>query len=430
MKKVKMIFTMFLVIGMVTATSVVMISCDDDEEPGALTVESVTASGTDLESGSPVADIDLFGATSASDVPLDATIVVTFNKAVDPATVSATTVTVTGGATNPTPTVSASGETVTITFDEELARGIDYTLTVASGVKASDGGTLQNQASATFRTAGRADVTPPQADSQVAYWNFDGTADATVGDFTTAFAQVAYETDRFGFANSAANFRGATAAGNGDIVEIEASDALATPSRTISVWFKVDENDYTGSRFMMGMAVERGFFFELGSDKIAWLKLATNHALNPDPMGHVFGVNWSDPNGDGGVGGQILVEYEGSISDLITDNEWHQLVLTFDAASAMKTIYLDGAMLMQIDIDSETTEWYLKDMAINDVGATDNLDTKLTFGYAGSRDNTITDWARYSNAENTYKGLMDDVRVFSVALTEEEIQTLFNAEKP
>lgn len=430
MKKVKMIFTMFLVIAMVTATSVVMVSCDDDDEPGALTVESITASGTDLESGDPVADIDLYGATAASNVPLDATIIVTFNKAVDASTVSATTVTVTGGATNPTPSVSTSGNTVTITFDEDLSRGIDYTLTVASGVKASDGGTLGSQTSATFRTAGRADVTPPQAASQIAYWNFDGSADATAGEFATEFAQVAFESDRFGYANSAALFRGATAAGNGDIIEIAASDALVTPSRTITVWFKVDENDYSGSRFLMGMAVERGFFIELGSDKIAWLKLATNHALDPDPMGHGFGINWSDPNGDGAVGGQIIAEYQGSISDLITDDEWHQLALTYDAATSMKTIYLDGAKLMQIDIDSETTEWYLKNMAINDVGATDNLDTKLTFGYAGSRANTITDWARYSNAQNTYKGLMDDVRIFSVALTESEIQTLYNAEKP
>src|SRR5699024_9136537 len=100
---------------------------------------------------------------------------------------------------------------------------------------------------------------------------------------------------------------------------------LITPSRTISVWFKVDKEDYNGSRFLMGMAAERGFFMELGSDGIAWLKLPTSHALDPDPMGHEFGINWSDPNGDGAVGGQILYEYEGSISDLVADGEWHQL---------------------------------------------------------------------------------------------------------
>lgn len=431
MKKVKLILNMIMLAGMITTTSLVMVSCDDDDDaPGALTVESITASGTNLDTGDPVSDIDLYGATSAEDVPLDPTIEVTFNKDVDAATVTTTNFTVTGGNTPPTVNVSAADEVVTITFEEELERGTEYTLTANTGLKAEDGGPLQSQASITFRTAGRAEVTPPQAESQIAYWNFDGTADAAVGDFTTAFEQVAYETDRFGYVNSAANFRGATANGNGDIIEIESSEELITPSRTITTWFKVDGADYSGSRFMMGMAVERGFFFELGSGEIAWLKLATNHLLNPDPNGHVFGVNWSDPNGDGAIGGQVLFDYEGSISELITDGEWHQLAVTFDAATAMKTIYLDGSMLMQIDIDAETTEWFLKDMAINDVGAGDNLDTKLTFGYAGSRANTITDWANYANAQNTYKGLMDDVRIFGVALSEAEIQALYDDEKP
>ena len=241
---------------------------------------------------------------------------------------------------------------------------------------------------------------------------------------------MSYTTDRFGFTNSAAEFGGASEVGQGDIIEIESSDALLSASRTISVWIKVDKEDYADSRFLMGMAAERGFFMELGSDGIAWLKLPTNHALDPDPMGHEFGINWSDPNGDGAVGGQVLYEYEGSISDLVADGEWHQLVLAYDAGTSMKTIYVDGNKIMELDIDSETDEWYLKNMAIDSRGVEETIDTKLAFGYAGSRDNQATDWANYANAENTFKGSMDDVRIFSVGLSATEVQALYDAEKP
>jgi hypothetical protein len=415
-------------IGALMLSALVFTACDDEpDEAPDLTIEALTATGTDITTGEEIT-VDLNAATSASDVPPDAVFEITFDREVDAATATASNISVSDGDSEVAVSVSASGKVVTATPNEELVQGTDYTVTVSSAVAAADGGTVTN-GSRTFKTAGRSEVVPPQVESQVGYWSFDGTADATDGELNTVFEQISYTADRFGYQNSAALFNGATTPGNGDIVEIESDPSLITPSRTIAVWFKVDAQDYPGSKFMMGMAVERGFFFELGGE-LNWMKLATNHLLDPDPNGHNYGVNWSDPNGDGQVGGQVLFDYEGSISELVADGDWHQLALTFDASSAIKTIYVDGSKIMELDIDSETDEWFLKDMAINDVGVEDVIDTNLTFGFAGSRANGATGWADYSNAENTYKGLMDDIRIFSVALTGAEIQTLYNAEKP
>lgn len=418
-------------IGAFLLSALVFTGCDDEDNAPALSVTAISATGTGLETGEEVTK-DLNGATSATDVPPDAVFKITFSGEVDPATATASTITLTSDDGAATTTVTTDGSVVTVTPTEDLIQGTDYTLTITSGVAGNDGGAFSS-INRTFRTAGRSEVVPPQSEVQVGYWKFDGTAEAAVGELNTVFEQITYTTDRFGFQNGAAKFSGATAPGNGDIVEIESDPSLITDSRTISVWFKVDGEDYAagaGSKFMMGMAVERGFFFELGDSEVAWMKLATNHTVDPDPNNHNYAVNWSDPNGDGSEGGQVLFDYEGSISDLVADGDWHQLILTFDAATSLKTIYLDGAKLMELDIDSDTEEYYLKGMSINDSNVEEVIDTNLTFGFSGSRANGATDWAKYETAQNTYKGLMDDVRIFSSALTAQEVQTLYNAERP
>ncbi|WP_188464537.1 Ig-like domain-containing protein [Marivirga lumbricoides] len=418
-------------IGAFLLSALVFTGCDDDDSAPALSVTAISATGTSLETGDEVTK-DLNGATSATDVPPNAVFEISFDREVDASTATATSVTLTSDGSAATTTVTTSSSVVTVTPTEDLIQGTDYTLTITSAVAASDGGTFSST-TRTFRTAGRSEVVPPQSEAQVGYWKFDGNTEAAVGEFNTVFEQITYATDRFGFQNGAAKFNGASAPGNGDIVEIESDPSLITDSRTISVWFKVDGEDYKAigsSKFMMGMAAEKGFFFELGDSEVAWIKLATNHKLDPDPNNLKYAVNWSDPNGSGAIGGQISFNYEGSISALIADDNWHQLILAFDAVTSVKTIYLDGNKLMELDIDSETEEYFLKGMAINDSNVEDIIDTNLTFGFAGSRANGATDWANYKTAQNTYKGLMDDVRIFGSALTAQEVQTLYNAERP
>lgn len=155
--------------------------------------------------------------------------------------------------------------------------------------------------------------------------------------------------------------------------------------------------------------------------------------ISPDPNTHYFGTAWTDPNGDGSIGGQVLYDYTGSIKDLIGDNTWAHLVMTHDAATAIKTIYFNGVKAMQVDLDAETTEWYLKDLAIADKAdgtgdAIAGIDPKLTLGFMCSRINTATGWSDYNTATNTFVGALDDFRIFDKALTESEVGVLYDSE--
>jgi hypothetical protein len=58
---------------------------------------------------------------------------------------------------------------------------------------------------------------------------------------------------------------------------------------------------------------------------------------------------------------------------------------------------------------------------------------QLVFGFIQDKnDPTIADdWAKYENQSNKhFKGLLDNVRVFHKALTEKEIQMMYDSEKP
>lgn len=394
--------------------------CKKDDEPvnPDISVSTIMSGSTDL-----------YGATSATGVSESENIVITFSTAVDAATLSG--ITLKRGNVDVAVATSASGSTVTVDPTDNLLSGTNYTLTI-SGVK-SDKGEAAADVTTNFTTSGVGLDTPPQKDAQVLYLPLNGSIMDITGNSSSSFEQVGYTTDRFGNADAAAIFAGATAAGNGDIVELTGGP-FVNPSTTISVWFKVNSADYAaGSLFMFGDATERGFFMEVGGD-LAWTKLATSHMLSPDPMNHYFGTAWTDPNGDGIVGGQTIYDYTGSIKDLIGDNTWAQLVMTYDASTSVKTLYFNGTKAMQVDIDLDATEWYLKDLAIADKAdgtgdAIAGIDDVLSLGYSCSRANSATGWSVYSTATNTFKGCMDDFRIFNKALSESEVTQLYNSEK-
>ncbi|MBC8047100.1 MAG: Ig-like domain-containing protein [Fimbriimonadaceae bacterium] len=408
-------------LGIVLLGGLTFSACNKDEDTPvnpAISVSSITSGATDL-----------YGATAATGVSETESIIITFSTTVDASSLGG--ITLVRGNVDVDIAATASGTTVTVDPTDDLLSGTNYTLTI-SGVK-SDKGELASDATTSFTTQGVGLDTPPQKDAQVLYLPLNGSIFDVTGTSTGSFEQVSYTADRFGNANAAASFGGATAAGNGDIVELTGS-GFVNPSTTISLWFKVNSADYAaGSLIMFGVATERGYFMEMGGD-LAWTKFATSHALSPDPNSHYFGTAWTDPNGDGSIGGQVLYDYTGSIKDLIGDNQWAQLVMTHDGSTATKTIYFNGVKAMQVDLDAETTEWYLKDLAIaNKADGTGDaiagIDPVLTLGYFCSRANTATGWSDYSAGTNTFKGLMDDFRIFDIALTESEVSQLYNSEK-
>lgn len=423
MKNFKLLLAFVLLTGIIA-----FVSCDKEEEVTALTVSAIEATGTDLGSGEQITK-DLNGATSASDVPIDAVIKITFSKDVDAATTTGSSVILSVNSVAVTASVTVSGTEVTLTPESDLARGVNFTLTLAASIKASDGGTF-NEATRTFKTAGIAEIIPPQVANQTAYWDFNGSTDDAYDHVATDATQITgYNIDRHGYANSAVEL-----SGDGDIVEVTNSGDFISPSTTISLWFKKDlgETHDDNRGFLIGIAAERGFFCEIGGGITElWIKFATSHELHPDSPNGDYATSWFDAiNGQGGEPNDVLLyNWEGDLAGLI-DNVWTHMVMTYDNSTTLKTVYINGVKMRQEDL-SGNPDWHMIDMAVNSLGVENFIDTDLGIGYGSSTTNAATSWLNYqSDPSASFEGLIDDVRFFSVSLTAEEVLQLYNDEKP
>ena len=110
---------------------------DDDNAPGAITLLSLNATGTSLTDGSSIT-ADLNAATSAIDVPINATITAEFSRDIDQATVNATSIKLSTADSELTFMVVVDGSSVIITPDEALIRGTIHTIAISADVKATE----------------------------------------------------------------------------------------------------------------------------------------------------------------------------------------------------------------------------------------------------------------------------------------------------
>ena len=410
------------------------ISCSDDDGGGtsapALEIESIMANGTDLETGENT-ELDLNAATAAEDVPLDATITIEFSGDVDASTATSSNINLTSGSTTVDAAVSASGSTVTLDPTEELERGTDYTLNITSSVKAADGGSFAT-VTRSFKTAGRAEVTPPQADSQVAYWMFNGDATAAVGEYDAdEIIEIEWIEDRFGSIESAAYFDG-----DASLIEIPNGNQLLTNSITISYWIKVDSVGHDGGHFVMGLGDENGFFIEIPKT-YSGFKLRGSYSKEDGTVEK--NDFWFNGDGmDANNGGWEAIAYEANLGEnglgSLLDDKWAHVVYVFDAESNMRHIFINGALMETDDFNIPLGLSTVTGMTFNDNVEGQVVGPKLAFGFM--HDRATTHWANepWGNYDlptsNHFKGALDDVRFFSSALNEEEISALYDAEKP
>jgi len=114
--------------------------------------------------------------------------------------------------------------------------------------------------------------------------------------------------------------------------------------------------------------------------------------------------------------------------------------MTVDAASQTKTFYINGVKWASFQWIASGADWLFSDLSLktenNDGSPIDGIEGSLALGFAGSSTNTATGWADYTTtlantAENKkfFKGAIDQFRIFSVALTDAEIETLYNNEQ-
>lgn len=192
--RTKHLFTNLFLLA--AAFSLMLTSCKKDPDPLAL--ESLMA-GT----------IDLNGATSPANVPVNPTIVATFNVDVDPATATASTITMVQDyddapiALN----ITASGNTITIAPQSSLGTGALYQLSFGAGLKSVDALAI-TPLQRTFTTEGT--FAPAGA---IAHFTFEDNANDIIGPWDPAaggIIDITYTASRNTAAGKAATFNGST----------------------------------------------------------------------------------------------------------------------------------------------------------------------------------------------------------------------------
>lgn len=431
MKILKQSFYLLLACGLFLSTG-----CKDDE-PDALTILSIIASGDDLSTGGAI-DVDLNGSTAATNVPLEPSIAVTFSRDVDASSATTNTIMLSQGSTDVPIRVSVAGSVVTITTTNPLARGLSYTLDLDSDIQAADGGNFAG-ASRTFTAAGRADVVPPQSANQMAYWNFNGNANSSVGNFNGTATAVTFGEDRFGDQESAAFFDG-----DASIIEVANSDQLLTDNFTLSFWMWIDSTNHINANgngkaghFVMGLGNTHGFFIEVFGN-IDGMKFTGQYTKEDGSLT----TNDFFFNGDGKDatnGGWVGVEFErdlmptGGLGGII-DRKWTHVVITYDASANKRSLYLNGLLMETDNLNNAPALATVNGLKFDATASADVIGNGLAFGFLHDLQTTKwsdTPWGGYNEpGANHFKGGLDDVRIFDTAFSDSDVMTLYNAEKP
>lgn len=431
-------------IGALMLSALVFTACDDDEgEAPALTIEALTATGTDITTGEEIT-VDLNAATSASDVPPNSTFTITFNKDVDASTVSGSSFTLISGDLSTSLSASASGSEVTATVDEDMTQGLVYELTIDGTITAEDGGALTST-TRTFTVAGRAPAEVPQEDNLVVYVDFEGEVREAFGH-TILNSEVTFGEDRFGSFNGAADFNGVD-----NYIGIEYSADMSNASTTVSYWMRLPEQSVFEAHFgttaegtitqfvTFGIGGNNGTYHEwnrftccdLGYD-IDVLKYVTNH-LNSGSASELA-ADFSEMKNEGNPNDIKVVEADNVDWLRESVGNWVHVVTSWDASARRKAFYINGVPLTVFEFVAG--DEYALDDAIIDVEGI-NLDPANNPNlYLGTG---VPFWANIEGdgvvpfrggREYGFKGQMDDFRMFSVALTDAEVQELYNAERP
>ncbi len=424
---------------MLIAASFGLTSCGDDEAatPDNAMITAINATGTSFEDGSAV-EKDLNGASSATDVPLDAVFKIDFDKEIDAATATDANVTITpDGGSAVAATVTGSGTSITVTPTENLTRGTSHTLSV-SGIMATDGA-MMTSITRTFTTEGRAPVVVPNAGNQIAYWNFDGTADDATGDYPAAnVVAITYDEDRFGQGNSTATFDG-----DESIIEIADADRLlASDDFTVSFWMNpnnedhVNENGDPAGFFVMGLGAFLGFQFEMPADQ-SFVKFANSYVLeNGESVSEDMFYNGMPLTEDSWQGWEFQADLGGAegIQNIIAD-KWSHIIFSYDAAEKRGTLFMNGQLVKAQDFDLWPEDAPKRTVTgVTYRGAEPDVENVLAFGFVKSIDSQMwadTPWGDYAKpTANHFKGQLDDVRIFTAPFSTDDAADLYNAERP
>lgn len=409
-----------------TMMAVVFQACNKDSGPKDLNIESMM-----------VGDADLNAATSPEDVPVDANIVITFNTDINAETATEANITLLQdyNDTNIPLDISVDGPTLTINPEANLGNGTLYQLNLTAGLLNTDDQPLA-QTSRTFTTEGT--FSPS---GMIANWTFEGSAEDVVGNYDPAsdgVVDITYTDSHSDVAGQAASFNG-----NTSIIEIPMADPLVeTSDFTISFWFKADSDHLNADgnpagHFVMGLGAFFGIQYEIFSN-YEGSKFAIRYEIANDPDSTTGEDMWfpseATDNTNGGWQGWDYArsltptEMQGYLKD-----SWTQVTYTYNGTEKRGTLYFNGQIMKSFDFDL----WPEGDAKQSITGMTyagsePDVVNELAFGFIHSRAGTMWDnepWGGYGNAgANHFKGQLDDVKIYHKALTETEIQLMYDSE--
>ncbi len=431
MKILKYFFTLSI-LGVI-----LVVSCTKEVTPEILVIATIEAKGTSFEDGAEVIS-DLNGVTSANNVTLNAIITITLDRAVDASTVNGTNVSLTSDDGVVAASVTASGSSITVDPTEDLIRGSAYTLAIA-GLKGADGGDFF-ATNRTFRTEGRAPVVVPHAEHMLAYWNFDNNTDDAVGSFSpNKVVDITFGSDRFGQGNSTATFDG-----DKSIIEIPGADQLLTHNDfTLSFWMKTNSNGHLNAdgnpagHFVMGLGAFFGFQFEIPADFTS-CKLAASYILadgNKESEDLWFNGSGQDKDNGGWQGWDFVADLGGGpgVAGKLKD-KWVNIICSYNAAEKQGRMYINGELMKSQDFDLWPDDAPKRTVTgITYRGVASDVEPILALGFVKSINSPMwsdTPWGDYAKpTSNHFKGDLDDIRIFKVPFTAENVQTLYNSEK-
>ncbi len=395
-------------------------SCNDEEDPVALTLSTLMAG-----------DIDLNGATAPNNVAAEPVIIATFSTNVDEASASAANITLMRDYDNTviTTSITVSGSTITITPADRLATGALHKLTFAAGLKATNGEMLTTEVSRTFTTDG---FFAPSG--MVAHWSFEDNAEDHVGTYdASAEIDINYVAGRKATAGKAADFNGTTS-----IIEVPNGDELInTQNFTLSFWMKTNSTDKTSGHFVIGLGAFYGLQFEVfgGYDgaKFAIRYNLSDTATVAEDMWFPSEATYAD-NG-GWQGWDYAKSIPANEMIALLKDTWLHVTYTYDGMEKSGKLYYNGEKMKSFDFDL----WPDGDAkrvvtGMTYAGVAPEVVNELAFGFIQSRAGTLWDtetWGGYDFPEaNHFKGQLDDIRIFNKALSQAEVELMYDSEKP
>ncbi len=228
----------------------------------------------------------------------------------------------------------------------------------------------------------------------IAYFKFNGDVTDEKGH-TTVSEGVTFTFDRHANANSA--YKGSETA----FIRIDDVEKFRMGSMTISMWLRAQQMP-GGTNFILtfidpDMDWNAGYgIWQEGSQRGDTLryKAFTRHQ-NSD----IFA--WTDT--DWGVLRDVF----------FPPAKWFHFVYAYNGATSIRDMYLDGVKLASDTLIAGDTP----------MGPI-TVPQSASAVYIGKNPNTVHEWI------GNYEGDLDDLRIYNVALSEEQVQVIFEAERP